>query len=276
MPSDADRTRQYYDALGEREWTRLTDSVAGRVAFEVHRRFLARFVRAGDRVLEIGAGPGRFTLELAALGARIVVTDLSPVQLELNRRHVGPTDAERRVEQRIECDVRDTAGFGDGAFDAVVAFGGPLSYAFEEAEQAVRGLLRVVGPRGVVLASVMSTLGTWRQALPSVTGVAERVGDEVNDAVLADGDLRLIDRTEHACRMFRWRQLRDLVEQAGGRVVAASASNWASLGDPSVLEPLERDPDRWRHFLDNEVGACAEPGALDGGTHLIFAATSAA
>ena len=43
------------------------------------------FVSAGDRVLEVGAGPGRFTIELATIGATIVVGDVSEVQLELNR-----------------------------------------------------------------------------------------------------------------------------------------------------------------------------------------------
>lgn len=92
--------RSYYDALGENEWDRLTATVRGRVSLEVHRRFLRRFVRPGWRVPEVGAGPGRFTLELAALGTRIVVTDVSEVQLELNEARLGSTDAERGVERR--------------------------------------------------------------------------------------------------------------------------------------------------------------------------------
>jgi hypothetical protein len=44
------------------------------------------------------------------------------------------------------------------------------------------------------------------------------------------------------------------------------------LGDPATLAALEADPDRWGRFIEHEVAACAEPGALDGGTHIIFAA----
>ena len=61
--------RRWYDALGEREWERLERTVRGRLSLEVHRRFLRRFVRHGCRVLEVGAGPGRFTLELRSSGA---------------------------------------------------------------------------------------------------------------------------------------------------------------------------------------------------------------
>ncbi|MDQ1614606.1 MAG: hypothetical protein QOJ60_545 [Actinomycetota bacterium] len=50
--------RAYFDTLGAQEWDRLTSDPAGLVSLEVHRRFLARFVTPGMRVLEIGAGPG--------------------------------------------------------------------------------------------------------------------------------------------------------------------------------------------------------------------------
>ena len=51
-----------------------------------------------------------------------------------------------------------------------------------------------------------------------------------------------------------------------------TASNWASLADEDVVSQLEGDADRWRSFLNHEVAACAEPGAVDGGTHILFAA----
>jgi SAM-dependent methyltransferase len=169
---DREATRAYYDEFGDAEWNRLVGDVAGRVSLEVHRRFLARFVRPGARVLEVGAGPGRFTTELAGLGATIVVTDISPVQLDLNKRYVGSTDAEGAVERRELLDVCDVSRFADGEFDAVLAYGGPLSYAFEETEAALRGLLRITARGGVVVGSVMSMLGTWRYQLPGVVKVA--------------------------------------------------------------------------------------------------------
>lgn len=268
---DREAIREYYDSFGDAEWNRLAADVAGRVSFEVHRRFLARFVRQGARVLEVGAGPGRFTAELAALGATVVVTDISPVQLDLNREYVGATDAEAAVERRELLDVCDVSRFSDGEFDAVLAYGGPLSYAFEETEAAVRGLLRITAPGGVVVASVMSMLGTWRYQLPGVVQVAAVFGEAANDKVLTTGDLRHLRGAAHVCQMFRASQLGDLATTSGGRLVALSASNWASLGQAEALAALEADSDRWSRFLDHEAAACAEPGAADGGTHILFA-----
>lgn len=269
--ADRARTREYYDRLGAAEHDRLVRDVAGRVSLEVHRRFLAEHVGAGDRVLEVGAGTGRFTAELASLGATVVVTDLSPVQLDLNRAHLDGTPAEAAVERRELLDVCDTSRYDDAEFDVVLAYGGPLSYAFEAEEAAVRGLLRVTRPGGRVVASVMSMLGTWRHAFAGVTALAEAVGEDVNDQVLATGDLRHVGG-DHQCRMFRAREVAELVERAGGRVLGMSASNWASLADDDALARVEANPDRWARFLEHEARACREPGALDGGTHVLVAA----
>ncbi|MEV1173244.1 hypothetical protein [Nonomuraea sp. NPDC049784] len=150
-----------------------------------------------------------------------------------------------------------------------------LSYTFEHAEEAMRGLLRITRPGGLVVGSVMSLLGAWRHFLPGVVKVAETIGEDANDRILRTGDLRHesgqgIDT--HVCQMFRYRDLAALVRAADAEIVAASASNWASLGDLDALAVLEADPSRWARFLEHEVAACQEPGCLDGGTHILFAA----
>lgn len=99
----------YYDVLGDLEWDRLDATVAGRVSFQLHRRLLAEYVRPGWRVLEVGAGPGRFTRVLAELGATVVVSDISPVQRRLNADHLTGTPAEAAVEARVLLDVADTS-----------------------------------------------------------------------------------------------------------------------------------------------------------------------
>ncbi len=268
--NDRQKMRSYYDEFGDAEWERLEKDINGRVSFEVHRQFLTRFISRGDRVLEVGAGPGRFTMELIDLGARVAVTDFSPVQLDLNRTRLASSTS---VESWEVLDVCDTSRYADGEFDAVVAYGGPLSYAFENIDEAMAGLFRVVRPGGVVVASVMSLLGTWRHLLEDVITVAETFGDDANDAILRTGDLRHIGGA-HVCQMFRASEITNLVRRCGGELLAMSASNWASLDKPEALAVLESDPDRWRRFLEHEVAACAEPGAVDGGTHLLFAARS--
>lgn len=261
--------RAHFDQLADGEWGRLSSSPRGRINFEVHRRLLSEFVSPGQRVLEIGAGPGRFTIAMAELGATVLVTDISAVQLALNERHVAEAGFDQAVETRQILDVVDTSEFGDGEFDVVVAFGGPLSYAFSQAEASLAGLLRV---GNVVLASVMSSLGSWRAFLRQVAEEAAIVGQDATDRIIRTGDLRNeLHTTGHVCRMFRRREVVEMFESCDAEILAACASNWASMADEEVVAGIEADPDHWSRFVDHELTACREPGALDGGTHLVFA-----
>ena len=270
MEDIGERIRRYYDALADGEWDRLFSSFRGRVSFEVHSRLLGEFVRAGDRVLEIGAGGGRFTIVLAQLGAKVVVTDISEVQLGLNRTHAQEAGVESAVQDRFILDVRDTSRFAPREFDAVVAFGGPLSYAFEAVEDALSGLLRV---GDVVLASVMSTLGSWRFFLPEVIDEAAVIGQDANDALIRTGNLRHSGPdARHVCRMFRSSELTELVSACGAEILAISASNFASMTDEATLARIAADADHWSRFMAHEMLACRQPGALDGGSHILFAA----
>jgi 2-polyprenyl-3-methyl-5-hydroxy-6-metoxy-1,4-benzoquinol methylase len=270
MGDDAERVRQHFDQLGVGEWDRLAATPRGRASFEVHRRMLAEWVRPGDRVLELGAGPGRFTIALAELGARVSVTDISEVQLGLNEQNVGDAGWEGAVEQRLVLDARDTDSLNREPFDACVAYGGVLSYVFEDAAPCLAGMLRSVRPEGVVLASVMSTVGTVRYFLPAILQLLDTFGREHVDHELATGDLRRTPGS-HTCQMYRWREIESLVSAMPCRLLAASASNCLSLADTQTVETLESDPQHAAWFLDWEARLCREPGALDAGTHIIFA-----
>jgi SAM-dependent methyltransferase len=184
---------------------------------------------------------------------------------------VGASTAETSVVARECVDICDLSRFADDSFDAVVAYGGPLSYAFEEAEVALGEMVRVTSPGGVIVASVMSTWGSWRCFIGGVFADAERVSEDASDLALSTGDLRHLGGP-HVCRMFRSRDIERMAAVAGVDLVAMSASNWASLSDdPTLFESVEADPDRWSRFVGHEIEACGEPGAVDGGTHLLFA-----
>ncbi len=76
----------------------------------------------------------------------------------------------------------------------------------------------------------------------------------------------------HPCQMLRWSEVTTMVEPCGGKILAASASNWASMADEDLLDTIAQNPDQWRRFVEHEITASREPGVLDGGSHLLFAA----
>ena len=179
-PYDADLIALHFDEYGEAEWNRHEATPAARVAFHIHRHYLERFIHSSDHVLDIGAASGRFTVELARLGARITVADISQGQLDLNASHLQESGFEHRVQARVIADVVDLSRFDDASFDAVVCYGGPLSWVLDEADRAVDELLRVTKAGGHVLLGVMSLHGSLHAFLP---GVAEEVDEYAAEAM---------------------------------------------------------------------------------------------
>lgn len=62
-----------------------------------------------------------------------------------------------------------------------------------------------------------------------------------------------------------------MIDRLPCRLMTASASNATSLADPLSLDRLAANPRWWTRFLDWEEELAQETGALDGGTHILFA-----
>ena len=266
---DPEIIRGYFDVLADAEWARLEANLEARVSFHLHRSYLREFITAGADVLEVGAGPGRFTLELAALGARVTVGDVSQVQLELNRARVAEAGCEAAVVARKVLDIVDLSDLPSQQFDAVVAYGGPLSYVMERADEALGELLRVTKHGGYVLLSVMSLVGATRKFSASVVKWAhERSLGEVEQVIRTGDQTGDIARLHH-CHMYRWAELAALIKRQPCTLVAASAANCLSVNQDEALAAMLHDAGLWETFLRWEREFCREPGALDGGTHII-------
>lgn len=265
---DAAEVQGFYDRYGAREWTRLTARPSDEVSFFVHRHYLERAIWPGARVLEIGAGPGRFTIELARLGAQVTVGDLSPTQLGLNAHFVAEAGCEAAVEARVQLDVVDLSRFPASSFDAVVCYGEVLSYLFDRAGEALGEMLRVVRLGGDVLVSVMSHLYNLRKRDVLARLPLLRSG-ESEAALFEDGNYCGPLADGHEMRLYRFETLEALCRERGGVVALASAVNCLSAGNDEALGEVRADPELWARFLRWELREGARRGALDAGHHLL-------
>jgi 2-polyprenyl-3-methyl-5-hydroxy-6-metoxy-1,4-benzoquinol methylase len=264
----------YFDDFGEGEWQRFDRGALGAIHEHIHNHYLEQFVTPGSRVLDIGAGPGRFTQTLHRLGCRIVVADISEVQLDLNRRYGAERGFGTSVEAYHQADICDLQGVASRSFDAVVAYGGPLSYVFERRDDAVSSCKRVLKPGGMLLASVMSLWGTLHRHLAALRDLPLA---NMTD-IVATGDLTPQNdpTSRHKCHMYHSAELVELLERHGFQIKALAASNALSTNLEPLLLELRQQQDRWQALLDLEVRATAQPGYVDGGTHLLVAARAGA
>jgi ubiquinone/menaquinone biosynthesis C-methylase UbiE len=256
----------FYDSYGEQEWDRLSKNPAALVSFHIHQHYLKKYVKSTDSVLEVGAGAGRFTIELAKLGAVITVGDISSEQLRLNQKYAVKYQSETSVSSRLQLDITDLSMFETATFDIVVCYGGALSYVLEQASIALDEMLRVLKPEGYLLLSVMSLIGTTQAKFEVITEIPNftRLVDRVN----GNGFLNGQTNNKHRLKMYRAKELKQLCQSHQCEIVAMSASNYLSLNRNEFLEEM-LTTDAWANFLRWELDFCAEDGCLDGGTHII-------
>jgi SAM-dependent methyltransferase len=252
---DPARTAEYFDDYGEREWKRFEDGTTPGPSAAIHTQMLEGYVQPGDRVLDAGAGPGRFTLELLRLGAHVTALDISPGQLELLRTRVPDVEA-------VLGDITDLSRFGDDTFDVTVCYGGPLSYVVDRAERAVAELARVTRPGGHVLVSVMGFGGPVIHFAPILVELARRDGVAKSQEIVRTGVLPEGEGYGHlAMRLYLWEELEELLSSHGEVVDGAAAG---------VLPHLEVEEPEIRALLQEfEERLAYDPGSRSCGEHLI-------
>ena len=243
MPVDDPET--YYDDLRADEWERLDSSFVPRLEWEGTVERLRRNLPPGGRVLDVGGGAGRYAVWLAERGHEVVLVDPSDGQREVAREKVEAHDVADRVTVR-EGDVRDLA-FADGAFDATLCLGGPLSHvlAAAERETAVRELRRVTTLGGPVFVSVMGRLHLLVLLLLSPDRDVERFGLLADLAESGDYDADLLGERDSdfvETHFFRAGELEVLLTE-GGLVVEEllGLEGLASVYGSGRLEGLPDD-----------------------------------
>lgn len=111
---------------------------------ELSRRFPLRDP-ATVQVLDIGCGPGFFSIVLAEAGYAVTAVDLTPRMLEEAKRNAGDLADQIRF---LEMNAEELA-FPDGSFDAVVTRN--LTWNLPHPEQAYREWVRILRPGGMMM-----------------------------------------------------------------------------------------------------------------------------
>lgn len=151
--------RRYYDDNAQREWDRHT---VRRIEHAVTMRVLDDHLPPTPaRVLDVGGGPGRYAITLAARGYDVTLADISQPELELAQEKAS--EAGVTLCDVVRTDARDLSRFPDVTFDAVLLMG-PLYHLLEAADrsQAIAEAVRVLRPGGPIFAAFITRYAVLR------------------------------------------------------------------------------------------------------------------
>lgn len=135
------------------EETRLVRNRHGQLEYLTTMHYIHQMVQSGQRVLEVGAGTGRYSIALAKEGYEVTAVELVAHNLEILRRNA----AGLQNLASYQADATDLRMFADNTFDAVLVLG-PMYHLYEKADQhkALDEAIRVAKPGGIVMTAFIS------------------------------------------------------------------------------------------------------------------------
>lgn len=128
----------------------------GTVEFLTTMRYIEKYIKNGDRVLEVGAGTGRYSHALARQGYAVDAVELVEHNIEIFRQH---TQSNENINI-THGNALDLSVLADNQYDITLLLG-PLYhlYSIEDKKQALHEAIRVTKKGGVIFAAYVISDG---------------------------------------------------------------------------------------------------------------------
>ena len=135
------------------EDSRLAQSRHGQLEYFTTMHYIHRYTAEKSKILEVGAGTGRYSIALAKEGMDVTAVELVESNLAVlreNSKGLGNLQA-------YQGDATDLSRFEDDTFDAVLLLG-PMYHLYEadDVNRAIDEAIRVTRPGGVMLFAFIS------------------------------------------------------------------------------------------------------------------------
>lgn len=240
------------------------------IEFAVTTHALRRHLPRYGRILDIGGGPGRYSIWLAQRGYRVVLADLSPNLLDIAQTKIAEAGVQSHIEDVVTCDVCDLSCFGDASFDAVLCLGA-FYHLVEPAdrERAASELVRVLGPGG----TAFMPLYTLLRRTPALKDERHHLAQPEFLARLVNEGVFLNDVPGRSSAGYgvRPQEVAPFLEQHSLTTVELLADTGFASAHAEYLDELATsDPGAYERVMEFIVGMAGDPSLLGASTHLLY------
>ncbi len=256
----SDVVRRHYDQQPGREWARL-DRPYRRLERVTTRHLIDRYFPRRGRITDIGAGPGRYALELLRMGYEVTLVDLSSAAVAFAEK--AAQDAGLSLMAAHCADACDLSVLPDHGFDGGLCMG-PLYHIVDpdRRQKALRQLRRVLKPGAPAIIAFLNPWGILRSGLyefPGEYADLDHVRGLLRDWVQCGEQ----EAFTEAVFLTPPQALTEL-EQAGFTVVSRAGAEAFAAGMHSELERMaEEMPAAYENALKLAAETCELPQFRD-------------
>ena len=147
MREEKEAIRSHYDADPLKEWDRLQKRTPYEKYITTH--MMDRYIQPGSRILDIGGGPGQYSIHYARQGHTMTLLDLSDENVRFAKKKARQYGVKITA---VQGDATDLSRFPDNSFDTVFLMG-PLYHLLTEESRirAIQEAKRVLKPGGRII-----------------------------------------------------------------------------------------------------------------------------
>lgn len=253
IDNEAQRVSAIYEIFDES--TRLNWSKAARVEFVTTTHYIEKYLKLGDKILDLGAGPGEYSIYFAEKGFDVTAVELSKRNIE---------EFEKKIKPNMKIDLNhgnamDLSLYEDNSFDIVLLFGPLYHLEKEEDRQAcIKEAMRVCKKDGMIFFAFISNdmvILTEFDYRPSY--FKENTYDHDTFKV---HDFPFVFFTVDQCRK--------MLEDAGIKIVSTIASDGVSELMQDKINAL--DDESYNQYLKYHFYCCEKPEMLGRSNHLLY------
>lgn len=141
----------YYNQFDE--WGRLEREP---IEFKVNWHYIKQYLPKTGKILDNGAGPGKYSLELAKDGYTVTLADLTPSLVDIAKSKASELNLNKQFNDFLIADARELTMLENEQFDASLMLG-PMYHIQDEfgRMKAVNELKRVTKKGGLVFVAFM-------------------------------------------------------------------------------------------------------------------------
>lgn len=135
---------------------RLVKLRRGQVEYATTMRYIHKYLRPGSKVLEIGAGTGRYSITLAQEGYDVTAVELTEHNLSILRSKIT---ADMKI-QALQGNALDLSALASERYDMTLLLG-PMYHLYDETDrkQAISEAMRVTKKSGIIMMAYCITDG---------------------------------------------------------------------------------------------------------------------
>ena len=229
-----------------------------RVEFITTMNYIEKFAKKGDKILELGAGTGTYSIYLAKKGYRVEAVELSEHNLEILKIN-GEGEKNLTIRQG---DAVELGMYSDDLFDVTLSLG-PMYHIFNEKEMrsAIKEAVRVTKPGGIIIFSYLTNDAVFARYMVQKGNINEY-------KKLCDGDFNFKPLQEEIFYTTNVKDFENMVnEEEVSKVVSVSADGISEL----LADQIDAfNEDEYGAYLAYHLARCEREELFGYTAHMLY------